>query len=181
MGASKPMLPFGDQTVLARVAAAFKEGGVQRVMVVGRTDDADLAREALELGLRYVFNLEPERGMAGSILEALDDCRSEWLALCPADIPMLRPETIAACLTALTEGRNVVQPECGGRRRHPVFLRAGLFLDLRTSLGEGGTLRQFLRGREIRHVAVEGCAQFQDINTPEEYARLLADAGLGPN
>ena len=118
--------------------------------------------------------------MAGSIVEALDDCTSDWMCLCPADMPMLTAQAIGDCAAALGDER-IVQPECEGRRRHPVFVSTSLRFELRCFLNEGGTLRGFLHERIIKTVPAQPCSQFRDIDTPQDYERLLEEAGFGRN
>lgn len=181
MGTSKPMLPFGRRTVLSRIGDAFTEAGLGRIRVIGRPDDHELARESFLLGYRYIINLEPERGMSGSVLEALDDCRSRWLALCPCDQPLLTATTIKILAQNLDETVDAVQPIAAEKPRHPVFLRLGATLELRAVLREGGTLREYLRKCNRRLIQFHSPEEFSDMDTPEDYARLLALVGLGVN
>lgn len=181
MGASKPMLPFGGKTVLCRLGQSFQDAGLDRIRVIGRPDDHELARESFLMGYRYIINLEPERGMSGSVLEALDDCRSPWLVLCPCDMPLLTSETIGKLVDSLDESHIVIQPVCAGRPRHPVFLRLGATLPLRSAITSGGTLRDFLRTVERKLVETGSPNEFLDMDTPEDYQRLLALAGFGAN
>lgn len=171
MGASKPLLKFGKTTVLGAMAKAFREAGLRKLRVIGRKDDAELAQVTFDLGARYIFNLEPQRGMSGSILEAMEDCESDWLCVCPADMPLLQSATLTKCTENLFG--NVVQPICENRRRHPAFLNISLRFELRAFLQEGGNLRQFLHEKHINTVEAEPCWQFSDIDTPEDYERIL--------
>lgn len=180
MGASKPMLAFTSGTVLSTMVSAFNEAGLHRIRVIGRGDDADLARETNVLNARYIFNLEPEIGMSGSILEALEDCRSPWMCLTPSDIPLLSSETITACLQALDQAQ-IVQPECSGKGKHPIFIKSNVFLSLRPFLRSGGTLRDFLATQSVVRVSRSNPTEFLDMDTPEDYVRLLQEVGLGPN
>lgn len=180
MGYSKPLLPFKAGTVLFTMVNSFREAGLQKIRVIGRADDPDLARETNVLNARYIFNLEPESGMASSILEALDDCRSSWMCVTPADIPLLTSNTISACLEAL-EGAEIVQPECLGKGKHPIFLKSNLALEMRPFLRQGGTLRDFLATQSVRKISRPNPTEFMDMDTHDDYIRLLQEVGLGPN
>ncbi len=181
MGANKPMLPFGNTTVLARLGSAFYDAGLTQIRVIGRPDDHELAREAFLLGYRYIINLEPERGMIGSVLEALDDCRARWLGLCPVDMPLLTAESIARLIASLDDSSDIVQPFAADRARHPVFLRLASTLPLRQLISEGRTLRDFVNSGKRRLVEFDSPDEFLDMDTPEQYKRLLAIAGYGRN
>lgn len=179
LGVSKQLLRIGGETILSHMARTFFRAGLKRVRVIGRVDDELLAREAYELGLRYIINLDSELGMVRSILEALDDCRSEWMALCPADLPLLEVETIERCVSMLDRGYSVIQPICGGVRKHPVFLKDHLRLSLRMAIQEGKTLRDFLITQSICTVDVEDCSQFQDVDTLDDYRKILKEFEKG--
>ena len=43
------------------------------------------------------------------------------------------------------------------------------------------TLRGFLHERIIKTVPAQPCSQFRDIDTPQDYERLLEEAGFGRN
>lgn len=180
LGGQKATLPFGDGSIFRRITCAFRNAGLKKIRVIGRTTDESLAREANLLSVRYIFNLDPGQGMAGSVLEAIDDCRSRWAGLCPVDMPLLTSATIGTVLSGLSDDVACVQPECEGRPKHPVFLRASTFLSLRDHLRKGGTLREFLPTVERKLVACGAPHEFFDADTPEDYSRLLAIAGLGP-
>lgn len=180
IGGHKATLPFGDGSLLRRVTDAFRNASLKRIRVIGRTTDEDLAREANLLGVRYIFNLDPDQGMASSVLEAIDDCRSRWAALCPVDMPLLTSATIRAVLAELSDDFACLQPECEGRPKHPVLLRSSTFLSLREHLRHGGTLREFLPTLARKLVACGSPNEFLDIDTPDDYARLLSIAGFGP-
>jgi CTP:molybdopterin cytidylyltransferase MocA len=172
MGVSKPLMDFDGVSVLERMVDAFRGAGLARIRVIGRENDHDLAESALALGAAYIVNPRPDLGMAGSALVALDSADSTWLAICPADMPLLTTEPIEACVAAL-EG-DVVQPSCEGRPKHPVFLSRAIAPIIRTRLQEGFTLRDALpKPDERRLVPVDNPAQFCDVDTPEDVVRLL--------
>jgi len=178
MGGSKPLLTFGPTTVFERMVRAVREAGIEKVRVVGTSDNAELAKLAFDLSVRYVLNLDPIRGMSGSIVDAANDCTSAWLALCPADMPLLTSDAIAACAANL-DG-TVVQPACGGRRKHPVFIHLRSRLELISTLTMG-TLRDFIAGQNVLEVEGEPCSQFEDFDSQEDFIRLLSQAGFNQN
>lgn len=163
---------------MARMAETFRAGGIEKLFAVGREDDAGLYAEARNLGIEYVPNPWPNRGMAGSVLLAVNRSATDWIALCPCDLPRLTSEPIRACVEQLCEPAKVVQPECDGRARHPVFLSMRIEPDLSEHIQTGGTLRDFLAGREVRRVQVGPCEQYRDIDTPEEYLEALRELGF---
>ncbi|MCL6622998.1 MAG: NTP transferase domain-containing protein, partial [Fimbriimonadales bacterium] len=149
LGQCKQLLDWDGKTLLARMVDAFRSAGLICLRVVGRPEDEELAREVHSLGLRYVVNPQAERGMASSILVALEDCRSPWLGLCPADMPLLRTETLLRLGSAVSDSFSIIQPICKGIRRHPVLFKRNLAPEVRAVLEAGGTLRDYLRSAEV--------------------------------
>ncbi len=173
LGRCKQLLDWDGKTLLARMADAFCSAGLVCLHVVGRPEDEELAREVHSLGLRYVVNPRAERGMASSVLVAMEDCRSPWLGLCPADMPLLRTETLLRLGSAVGDSCTVIQPVCKGIRHHPVLFRRSLAPEVRALLEAGGTLRDYLRSAEVYKIRVQDCTQFEDVDTWEDYERLL--------
>jgi molybdenum cofactor cytidylyltransferase len=174
MGESKPMMKFGDSTVIARMIAAFREGGCENVRVIGRADDEPLAREAFVARARYIINLDPSPGMVSSVLEALDDCRARFLLLCPADMPLIGAQTVSAIIARRADCSTGVQPSCGSRLRHPVLLRLAATLPLRNAIARGETLRDFLAMHPLDTVEFDDELQFADMDTPDDFRRLAS-------
>lgn len=175
-GGSKPLFVFDGKPVLERVVGAFQDAGLASIFVIGRPDDGALAMAATKCGAKFLVGSHPELDMAGSVLAAIENCKSDWMALCPADLPLLTPTPIRDCVAAL-EG-DVVQPSCAGRPKHPVFLSNGLFSMVRSKLLSGHTLRDCL-AEPVRRKLVESddALQFWDMNTPSDLASMMDALG----
>jgi CTP:molybdopterin cytidylyltransferase MocA len=171
MGEHKALLPFAGETVLERMARAFREGGVRDVVTVVEQFENAISRKAAEIEVRSIVNDQMDLGMAGSILAAIADCASDWFAVCPADMPLLTAETVRMCVERLNG--EPVAPSVNGKRKHPVFIPATCSGELARLLLGGGTLRDFLASRAVLLVECEPGVQFADMDTPEEYRRLL--------
>lgn len=172
MGASKPLMDFDGESILRRMTTSFRAAVLSRIRVIGRVDDHELAEATLAAGAAYVQNPRPDLEMAGSILVAIENCDSQWMAVCPADMPLLTSAPIAACLDNLAG--DVVQPSCEGLPKHPVFLNRSLFPKLQARLREGFTLRDCLAEIETRTlIESPNPMQFRDVDTPEDIDALL--------
>ncbi|MEM4409557.1 MAG: nucleotidyltransferase family protein [Candidatus Caldarchaeum sp.] len=173
LGKCKQLLDWDGKSLLGRMADVFRSAGFVCLRVVGRPEDEELEREVYSLGLRYVVNRDAEQGMVSSVLTAFEDCQSPWLGICPADMPLLDPGTLRQLHSAVSDFCTVVQPICAGIRRHPVLIRKKVASKVRSIMAEGGTLRDFLRSAEVYKIQVQDCIQFEDVDTPEDYQRLL--------
>jgi len=111
--------------------------------------------------------------MLSSIQAGLGAMGGEALAalLTPGDLPSIQPATVLAVVgTGKGAPDRLCVPVYGGRRGHPVLIPRAYWRDL-LDLGEGESLRSFLRAREgeIIRVEVQDPGIHADIDTPADY------------
>ncbi len=174
MGSPKLLLPWHGRTVVEAVVATLHEGGVERILVVVGGDREAVERALAKVEVEFVMNPAFGEGeMLSSIqvgLRAMGDDAHAAL-LMPGDLPSIQSATIRAVVVA---GENapdrIAVPVHGGRRGHPVLLPRAHWHDL-LALGEGESLRGFLRAREreILRVEVPDPGIHADIDTPADY------------
>lgn len=181
MGDFKPLLPLRGRTVIENTVDSMLAGGAQTVVVVlgHRAEEVrtllstryDSARVRLAYNPRYA-----ETDMLASIREglaALPPCRGFYLL--PGDMPLVSPETYHALAAAYGAGNDrIVFPLLNGRRAHPPLIGSAFIEPILRYDGSDG-LRGFWNGQSehIQTVPVTdtGCAQ--DMDTPEQYRRVL--------
>lgn len=174
MGNFKPMLTVDGQTMIRRVVASMQESGADPVIVVTGYKHDILARHLADTGVTLVRNERYyETQMLDSLLlglSALPD-GTERVLITPADIPLVRPETIQTLLSA--EG-DFVRPCYQGAPGHPVVMALRLHQPLRAFQGSGG-LRGAIEASGVVPVdiPVEDFGTTLDGDTRDEYARLL--------
>lgn len=173
MGSPKPLLPFGDSTVLAVMARAFRLAGYAPIWVVHRAEDTALVEASVLLGLYPVANLDPAPGMSSSIAVAASTATADWLALCPCDMPLLTSGTLARLAEAL-EGCEAasLQPTVEGRRKHPVLVKREWLLERGELLRADTPLRELLADSGGAGLEFADATEFLDFDTPEEYEAL---------
>lgn len=183
MGRDKLLLPVEGRTVIARILDVLQSPHVaQRVVVIRPGDEA--LRSAVEAanGIALVPP-EPPAEMRQSVEFALRWLEQNskpglddgWL-LAPADHPLLDPRVLAQLVTHWEARRNsILIPTCGGRRGHPIILPWILAREVWTLPADGG-LNQLVRRHAESVVELETSdpAILNDLDTPEDYARLLA-------
>lgn len=183
MGRFKPLLPLLGGTVLSRCVRLFKTCGVDRIVVVTGKRAADVAACAMEAGASAVYNPAFERGMYSSVLTGVRALGADVEAffMLPADIPLVRPETVARLLKEFKRTRpSVLYPRFGGERGHPPLIGAEVIPAISTHNGSGG-LRTVLDLFEDRALDLD-VADFgitHDLDHPEGYDLALAVAGVG--
>jgi len=191
MGRPKLLLPWGSRggTVVGAVVEALAAGGAGRVaLVVGPPADevaVELAAWGRRNGLTVAGNPNPERGMLSSILCGVaalggaDDLqrRNTALLITPADLPALAPSTVAAVAAAVRTGARLAVPLHRGRRGHPLGIASSLLPEIaRLELSAG--LRQLVDRHvdAVVEVPVDDPGAVRDVDTPEDYRRLGAEA-----
>ncbi|WP_241667422.1 DVU_1551 family NTP transferase [Pseudodesulfovibrio senegalensis] len=183
MGRLKPLLPLGDCSVLARSVRLFRRAGIADIVVITGHRADEVGREAEACGARVVHNPDFEQGMFGSFRAGVAALRPDCTAFfaLPADIPLVRPSTVAALRADFAgHGAAVTYPAFLGERGHPPLIRADVVSDILAHDGTGG-LRTVLEAREpeAREVAVADMGTMLDMDRPEHYerAQAMADAG----
>ena len=197
MGAAKallslPSLPEGGRcSALRGLVSLYRSLGVENVVIVSGFHAEVVEAEALALGLSAVRNPDPQRGMFSSVqagVEALVKGGFEGqFFVQPVDVPLVRPLTIRALLDAAGQEEadhaaalavsgkaaptSVLVPTFDGQEGHPPLISMALAQHILTHQGQNG-LRGALEGAPLRHVPVADALILEDMDTPDDYARL---------
>ncbi len=183
MGRPKAMLPLPDgHTFLSRIVRTLRDVGITDIAVVVR--DRALISQALPaygVPVRAVLNPDPDRGQLSSLLiglDAIDRPEVEAALITLVDVPLVSRATVQAVVEAWQRTHApVVRPVAGDRHGHPViFAREAFDLLRRADLATGPkpVVRGF--GPRVYEVPVDDAGAFEDVDTPEEYERLLKNA-----
>jgi molybdenum cofactor cytidylyltransferase len=184
MGRPKLLLPWQGRLVIEQVIAALRAAGIARLLVVVSPDLPELARVASAAGAATFLLAAPTADMRATVEAGLAWIEQTWSPrdeagwlLVPADHPVLDPSVVRQLLEAWQSqpDRTIFVPTHAGRRGHPTLLAWSEVAALRASpLGEG--LNRFIRSRPERtaEVPVDSDLILADLDTPEDYARLLA-------
>ena len=181
MGRAKAVLPLGasGETVLARVIRGLVEGGAVDVTVVAGAH-LDAVREAMpsDRRIRLVEHAGWQKGQLSSLIAGLDavaDPQLEAVLVTLVDVPLVRPETVAAVLRAWRATRApITRPVDGDRHGHPVVFDAAVFDELRAADPRVGAKEVFAAHRaRILDVPVTDEGAFLDLDTPDDYERAL--------
>jgi molybdenum cofactor cytidylyltransferase len=181
MGAPKLLLDVAGQTVIARLVAALRAGGVHSVEVLVRADDLPLQQALAPLAGCCVATTTGTADMRTSVERLLAHVAAAhdpqphdaWL-LCPADHPQTEPEVVRKLLAhARAVPESIIVPVHGGRRGHPTLFpwsaaaRVG-------SIPPGRGLNWLVQegGFPVVECACASPAILCDLDTPEDYQRL---------
>lgn len=182
MGSPKALLDFLGRPFAVRILEALEALEVKtRVVVLG--PDAPRIQPVLAGHVCLIVeNPEPETGPIASLrgaLRALQPLQPSAVLVWPVDLPHVRVATLERVLEAhrLTEAPAVV-PTFGERRGHPVIWGSALFGELLASKAatrEGARAVLHAHEKEVVSVPVDDPAVIDEVNTPEDYERLVRE------
>jgi CTP:molybdopterin cytidylyltransferase MocA len=193
MGAFKPLLPFGAQTVVETCVNNLLEAGIRElVVVVGHRGDEVRARLS-HLPVRFAVNAEMVSEMGVSIARGVEELSAGQraggaasdvgggteeatgaLLIALADHPAVTAAKIVQVIAAHRRtGAAIVVPEWRGRGGHPVLVDLSLRQSL-LNLDEAGGLRALFdrRAGEVLRLPVESEYVARDMDTWEDYRAL---------
>lgn len=191
MGEPKPLLRWGDSTLLEWELAQLLASCVDEIVVVvgSRTDEV---RRSLGEAARYlVFNPRWPQGRASSLATGARALMGEHMPVPEAvviqnvDQPT-RAEIIDRLVAALRTGQyEAVQPSYRGEDGvehggHPVVVAGALLRDLAAANEEDEGLRGVLRGRRLGRVEMSDEPVVRlDLDTPETLPEARRILGVG--
>lgn len=183
MGRPKAALRLGPDgpTFAAAVVRTLRDAGLDRVVVVAGAHPAEV-RDAVPVmpGVEVVDHPDWTSGQLSSLLAGLavlDTPALEAIAVTLVDVPLVRASTVAALVAAWrATGAAVVRPAIGERHGHPVIFDRATFAALRAAPLDVGAKAVIARYRaEVVDLATDDAGALRDVDTPDEYAALLAD------
>ncbi len=176
MKAFKPLLPFGNSTVIETAIDTFQYAGINNIIVVIGYQADKLKLVLNKKGIGWVYNEKYNEGMYSSVLtgvRALPES-SKGFFLLPSDMPLIMDETIEKISKAYWENRpDIVYPVFKGRRGHPPLISATLFPEILKHDGTEGLKGVLGQYRDNAcHVEVEDEGVLLDMDTYDEYLNL---------
>ncbi|MEN3325441.1 MAG: molybdenum cofactor cytidylyltransferase [Acidobacteriota bacterium] len=173
MGAFKPLLPFGNKTVIQCCIDYLRDGGVEEIIVVlgHRADDI---RQQVS-GVEFALNSDPDSPMGASIAAGVRELPESAQAILIAlvDHPAVPPTVVSTLLESWNRGARLVIPTWQGRGGHPVLVDLSFKPELLT-LSETGGLRALFDAQrhEVTRVPVASRFIARDMDTWDDYTSL---------
>jgi CTP:molybdopterin cytidylyltransferase MocA len=178
MGAFKPLLPFGNQTVIESSIANLRAAGISDIVVVVGHRGDEIRQALAGADASFASNSNPDTPMSASIAVGLREIKRESQAvlITPVDHPAIPGETIELILNAWDGGAPLVQPEYEGRGGHPVLVDRKYFTELLHLDSESG-LRGFFQSHraDTHRLPVSSPFVARDMDTWEDYLTLHQD------
>jgi CTP:molybdopterin cytidylyltransferase MocA len=185
MGAFKPLLPFGERTVVESCINNLRAGGIEEIVVVIGHRAEEMRARLSGLRVEIAFNAEDGSEMSVSIARGVervsDGTEAVFIAL--TDQPAIPAEVIRLLVSERERtGARLVVPEHEGRGGHPVLLDMGLREELLTLDPRQGLRALFNRHRgEVLRVGVASPYVARDMDTWDDYRALYGELfGVAP-
>lgn len=179
---NKLLAEVGGAPILAKVAHEILTSGVDELVVVTGAEHAAYVAALDGLPVRFVANAHWDDGIGGSIaagVRALSEI-PRGVFIVPGDLPNLTAavfQRLAEVFTKAAGSRIVVPVTAEGEQRNPVLWPRRLFPGLAALSGpKGGKSLLDSLPDERLDVAFGDESLFADIDTPDDYTRLIAGA-----
>jgi molybdenum cofactor guanylyltransferase len=179
----KAALRFGSATLLERVVTELKSAFEDIVIVTAPSGDLPMTGGS---GIKVVRDEREYRGPVGAIARGLDAARHDIAFGCSCDLPMLSARVAAEMVERLGEYDAVIA-EIGGilQPLHAVYRRrCAAALRAMEARGEARlhAISAEVRTRRLSEADMRAIdpelASFININSPADYRRALARAGI---
>jgi molybdenum cofactor cytidylyltransferase len=189
MGRPKALLPLGELSLLARSIALVREGGCDPVIVVEGAHPLDVEPALREQGVIRALNpdwpLGPLSSLQVGLRAALEGGELDGLLVHHVERPRVAAATVAALIAALAREPDAIwQPQFEGRSGHPMLWPRACFGDLFALDPTRASARTLVRdprnAARRRKLACSDEGVLDNIDTPDDYARLLASYRPGP-
>lgn len=173
MGAFKPLLPFGDKTVIECCIDYLRDGGINEIVVV-LGHRADELRQKLS-GVRFAINPDPDSQMGASIAagvrELPETAQATLIAL--VDHPAIPATVVSTLLESWKRGKRLVMPTWQSRGGHPVLVDLSFRNELLNLPASGGLRALFAaHANQVERVAVDSPFIARDMDTWDDYSTL---------
>jgi molybdenum cofactor cytidylyltransferase len=178
MGAFKPLLPFGKQTVIESCIDYMRQGGVETIVVVLGHRAEEIRAQINHLNVVCVINSDPDSEMNSSVAVGVRavpaTAKATLIAL--ADHPAVPPTVVSTLVEAWQNGASLVIPtwqNCGG---HPVLVDLRYRAELENLDPNRGLRALFDAHRdELKRVPVESPYVARDMDTWDDYSALYQE------
>ena len=181
----KLLLQWNGSNVIRSVLGAWSRSRVDRIVIVTRHDDEILHRHCRSIPrVELVVADEDPEDMKRSVLLAIghlshDSPKPEdrWM-LAPADLPTLTTSLIYVVIESSRDSSKITVPHFDRRPGHPISVPWRL-ADHVEQLGPDEGINRLLEHHATESINLPMDQYPQDIDTEEEYQRLLREHGMG--
>lgn len=179
MGQPKLLLPWKGRALIHHAAHTALAAGLDPVIVVAGARMLEIQTDLTDLPVEVIHNPAWENGQSTSVgtgIRALPERTTAAMFLL-GDQPYVSVELIQALRQTYIQDRpTILAPFVGGKRSNPVLFDGSIFEALCALQGDAGA-RSIFAQYPPSPLAWQDDRLLFDIDTPEDYQRLLKDSG----
>lgn len=173
----KLLKPFLHHSVICQVAKNISEADFSEVILVTGFKSEEVQKALSQFHFPHVFNSRYETGMHSSIrmgLEKVSD-QSLFFAVCLGDQPLIHKEEFNQLIDATRNHpeAKLIYPEFQGQRGHPVLISMSLKNEILAHPDDDKGCSYLFKKYESLGVPMKTDACLMDLDTDEDYNRLL--------
>jgi molybdenum cofactor cytidylyltransferase len=179
-GDFKPLLKWGTRTVIGACIDNLKRSRVDEIIVVLGFRESEIRSRLAGAGVQFAINREYSKGMLSSLKTGLPlvSPRCEGVLVGLVDQPMVGPDVINPLVISFGDyEKRISVPTYQGQHGHPIVISRDLedeIMKLDEANPDGLKAIIEAHRHEIQEVPVESSAILEDIDSPEDYTRLVA-------
>ena len=175
MGAFKPLLPFGNKTVIECCIDYLRQGGVETIVIV-LGHRAEQVRQTLKnLPVTFALNPDPDSEMGASIAAGVRELppSAEATLIALSDHPAVSASVVSTLIERWKSGARLVVPTWQNRGGHPVLVDLSFKPEL-LNLSSTGGLKALLAAhpKDVERVPVDSPFIARDMDTWDDYQVL---------
>ena len=175
MGAFKPLLPFGNTTVIECCLDYLQQGGVQAIVVVLGHRADEVCQQLNTRRVIFALNPDPNSEMGASIAAGIRALPASSAATLIAlvDHPAVPPEVVSTLIENWKQGSRLIIPTWHGRGGHPVLVDLNFKQEL-LNLDASGGLRTLFDAHQnnVKRIPVDSPYIARDMDTWDDYVTL---------
>jgi molybdenum cofactor cytidylyltransferase len=178
MGAFKPLLRFGESTVIESCVGYLSKGGVDSIVVVVGYRAEDIRKQLSSQRLTFAINPDPSSEMSASIAAgvALVPESAGAVIISPVDYPAIPASVVSTLIAEWSNGHRLVKPTWQGRGGHPVLADLSLRTELQSLDSDKGLKGLFDQHQtSVMRIEVPSPYIARDIDTWDDYQALYAE------
>ena len=175
MGRPKALLPIAGQTFIERIVAAFKQAGLDKIMVILGHDAEAMRQKIAHLPATILVNADYKKGQLSSLQTAvrhlLRDATCSGVLVHLVDHPYIDTGLVKLLIRRFEDsGKPIAVPRFHGKRGHPIIFARSLFGELLNAPEHQGAKAVVNAHRnETLEIDTEEEGIILDIDTPELY------------
>lgn len=179
-GDFKPLLKWGTRSVIGACIDNLKRSRVDEIIVVLGFRESEIRARLAGAGVQFAINRDFSKGMLSSLKTGLPlvSPRSEGILIALVDQPMVGPEVINPLVITFGDfDKTISIPTFEGKHGHPILISRNFEEEImRLDDNDPEGLKSIINAhrQEIQEVPVNSSAILEDIDSPEDYARLVA-------